>query len=402
MQTPLRALFLGALVTSLAAAGCGSSSGAPAGGGGQASTGGQGQGGEGAGGAAQGGAGGQLAGGGGAGGAGGDEGPPMEDLETLSGDLTWAVTFDDAAKAAGATDCSYTRHYEAIEDRSAPWFCPSCEVVFRATVEMTQGQDDCFSQISTTPPLEVEWLGYADGVWYRGVGGPMSAQGTVTDAGGELEIVNQVLDLEHAGGGFFQFDVQGSMITGAAVGDPMNGFNPPATYACGWTKASPAPPPYEGDYTIAVGGTLPDGVFYDRCEEAVRLHDLAGSYLLVVMSAYDCPACQTMAGGEEDFVADMAAQGIPVHVVTLLAPSLADTLGETSTNLLTLWTNKYDVTSPVIADRGFGLSMFLPVFADGTAYPTWLLASPTLEILDMDVGFSSFADVEDTILAHAQ
>ena len=34
-------------------------------------------------------------------------------------------------------------------------------------------------------------------------------------------------------------------------GDVMNGFNPPATYACGWPKVDS--PPYTGDYVLAKG-----------------------------------------------------------------------------------------------------------------------------------------------------
>src|SRR5262245_46892447 len=71
----------------------------------------------------------------GVGGSGGSA--PAPERATISGDATWQVTFDDAAKAVGATDCSYTRHYEGVEDRSAPWLCPACEVIFHADVQMT-------------------------------------------------------------------------------------------------------------------------------------------------------------------------------------------------------------------------------------------------------------------------
>src|SRR5262245_2325406 len=57
----------------------------------------------------------------GTGGEGAGGGPPQVfERGTISGDITWQVAFDATAKAAGATDCSYTRHYEGVEDLSAP------------------------------------------------------------------------------------------------------------------------------------------------------------------------------------------------------------------------------------------------------------------------------------------
>jgi peroxiredoxin len=337
---------------------------------------------------------------GGTGGAGGMDNPPMSRQNVL-GDVTWTVTFDDVAKAAGATDCTYTRHYEGVEDESAKWFCPSCEVIFKSTVEMTQGLDDCFSQVSPdAPPAEEEWIGYGNGTYYRGLGIRMSEQGTIAVDASTGTITHAVTMLEAPAGGTMEFAITGNLTFGSEEGDPMNGFTPPATYACGWPKADP--PAYTGDYTIAVGQTLPDGLFKDRCDETVRLHDLKGAYLIVEMGARDCPPCQAMAGEEEAFIADLAAQGITVYVVTLLAPSLANPLGETTINMLETWTNNYELTSPVLADRGWGLTMFLDVFADQTGYPSMAIVDPDLNVLEIQNGFGSFAEIEALIVADAQ
>lgn len=326
--------------------------------------------------------------------------PPAAQAATITGNATWSVTFDEAALAAGATNCSYTRHYEAIEDGSAKWLCPACEVMFYGDVELSDGLATCFDQISPgVSPLENEWLGYGDGVWYRGSGGPMSAQGTPVFDDNAVTLTHSVAALEAPAGGFFDFAISGTFTLGTTEADPMNGFNVPDTYACGWPKANPAP--YTGDYTVEIGGTLPDGLFKDKCEETVRLHDFAGAYLLVDMAAIDCPPCQTMAGEEEAFIADMAAQGITVHVITLLAPSLSDVLGHTSTTQLENWTEEFELTSPILADRGWGLSQFLPVFGEEVGYPSWVLVNPDLEIIDMNTGFGGFADFQTAIEADA-
>ena len=322
--------------------------------------------------------------------------------KTMSGDVTWQVTFDEAAKAAGATDCSYTRHYEAVEDRSARWLCPTCEIMYRADVEVTAGLADCFSQISSLQPNKTEWLGYAGGVFWRGAGGPMSDQGTVTIEGTTATWANLVQDLQYGPeGGTFAFDVGGQLAIGDEEGDPWNGWAPPETYACGWPKANP--PEYTEDYKLSKGGTLPDGLFKDKCGEVVRLHDFKGAYLVVDMAAIDCPPCQAMASEEEKFVADMAAQGIEVHVVTLLAPSLSNVLGETSQAQLKSWSTKYKLASPVLGDRGWGLSIFEPAIgADQIGYPSWAIVTPDLKVLDFTTGYGGFADIQAAILADAQ
>ena len=342
-------------------------------------------------------------GGSGASGAGGDGSGgttgPAGNMQTVAGDITWTVTFDATARNAGSTDCTYTRHYQGVQDDSAPWLCPACEVMFRADVEMTAGEDDCFSQVSEFQPAPVEWLGWSNGALWRGAGGPMSEQGTVVVDGGSIATANAVADLDTMNGGKLAFDVAGQLSLEAIDGDPMHGFHPPSSYACGWPKADP--PNYTGDYLLQVGATLPDGLFKDACDETVRLHDLADdSYLLVDMSAYDCPPCQQMAAGEQDFIASMADQGIAVEVVTLMAPSLAKPLDETPTATLVAWADAYGLTAPVLGDRAWGLSMFLPALGDGLGYPSWVLVAPDLTVISFGSGFSGFAAHEAALLNH--
>lgn len=337
---------------------------------------------------------------GGDGGGGGDP-QPQPQRKTLSGDVTWQVTFDDVAKAAGATDCSYTRHYEALEDKSAPWLCPSCEIMYLADVQVTAGLDDCYSQVTSSMPAKKEWIGYGNGVYYRGVGGPMSEQGTAGVDPAKVAVANSVDAVEAPVGGTLSFAIAGEFATGLVDGDPMNGFVPPETYACGWPKANP--PEYVGDYLLKKGATVPDGLFRDKCGETVRLHDFKGAYFIVDMSAMDCPPCQAMASEEEQFVQDMAAQGITVYIVTLLCPSLSNVIGETTQTMINNWTNNFDLTSPVLGDRGWGLSIFEPAIGvDQIGYPSWAIVNPDLIVLDFTTGYGGFGDAQTVILADAQ
>lgn len=334
-------------------------------------------------------------------GSGGSTQPQPQFRKTMSGDATWQVTFDDTAKAAGATDCSYTRHYEAVEDRSAPWLCPSCEIMFLANVTLSDGLETCFKQVSTLEPFEQEWLGYGNGQWWRSPEGPTTQQGTATVTDTSIVTANQVPDLDAAVGGKMAFAVTGQLTLGEAEGDPLNGFVPPDTYACGWPKANP--PPYTGNYVLAKDAIVPDGLFRDKCDETVRLHDFKGTYLVVDMSAIDCPPCQSMATEEEQFVTDMAAKGIEVKVITLLAPSLSNVFGLTSTAKLNSWTTKYDLTSPVLADRGWGIAEFEPAIgADQIGYPSWAVVRPDLTVVDFVTGYGGFVEMATIIEADKQ
>jgi hypothetical protein len=336
----------------------------------------------------------------GAGGEGGEGGSgPAPTLQTIAGDVTWTVTFDETAKANGNTDCSYTRHYEGVQDDSAKWLCPACERMFRTNVAVVTGLDDCYSQVTQTAPATLEWIGYGNGVYYRGFGGPMSDQGTAAVTATAIQVVNEVPSVDVPTGGTLAFDVAGELAISEIEGDPLHGFSVPDSYDCGWPKADP--PSYAGDYAIVQGATVPDGIFKDTCGQTVRLHDFAGDYIIIDMSAIDCPPCQQMASEEEAFIQGMAAQGIPVHVITLLAPSLGNPLGETTNAMLSNWTSTFGLSAPVLADRGWGLSMFFPLFGEQTGYPSWVLVDPNLQVIDAGSGFGGYGEHEQAILTHA-
>lgn len=331
------------------------------------------------------------------GGAGGTTTTPQpQNRKTLKGSATWQVTFDDTAKAAGATDCSYTRTYEAVEDRSAPWLCPNCEVMFLANVTLSDGLDTCYSQVSSSAPFKQEWLGYGQGKWWRSPEGPTTEQGTVTIDGTSVVTANQVPDLDAMVGGKMQFTVGGQFTLGEEQGDPMNGWETPATYTCGWPKSDA--PPYAGDWVLAKNAIVPDGLFKDSCDEVVRLHDFKGAYLVIDMSAIDCPPCQQMAEEEEAFVSAMAAKGIEVRVITLLAPSLSNVFGLTSKTKLQAWINAHSLKSAVLGDRGWGIAEFEPAIgAANIGYPSWTVVRPDLTVVDFMTGYGGWSDMQTII-----
>ena len=305
------------------------------------------------------------------------------------GTITWGVDFDSDAEAAGATDCAYTRQYTGSTDLSAPWLCPSCELLFRADVEMLDDWEDCYAQVSSTDPTPEEWLGYADGLWYRASTSALSERGP-SEFDGETWTVSQEVESAAPVGGGLVFEIEGTLTVGEEAGDPLHGWGAADTYACGWPKADP--PAYDGDYTADLGDVLPDGLFPDACEDPVRLHDLAGRYLIVEISAMDCGPCRSAAAAEAGFIEEMAAEGIEVEVVTLLAPSLSDTAGTPETEDLVSWTDTYGIHSPVLGDRVWGLSVAAAAVGDDFGYPTFIVADPDLIVIDLQVGFSSYDD----------
>jgi hypothetical protein len=318
---------------------------------------------------------------------------PTPTIATLSGDITWSVDFGATSEAAGHADCAYTRTYSGVEDRSAPWLCPDCDDLFRADIVLS-GRD-CYDQVSSDDPAPTEWIGYHDGTWYRAAGSPLTARGAATRDASALTVGQRVES--DVSGGDWAFDIAGTLAIGETEGDAQHGFVPPASYACGWPKASPAA--YTGDYLTTVGATVPDGVFTDICDEPVRLHDFAGDWFVVDISAMDCPPCQAAASDEEAFVADLGSSGIPVHVVTLMAPSLTDTAGTPTHEQLQQWIDRFELTSPVLADRVWGLSTTGIPLGEDFGYPTFIVVAPDLSVTSTSVGYSSWDDIAAEIRA---
>jgi len=308
------------------------------------------------------------------------------EVYTLDGSLTWTL------HQANGQDCSYAETYAATEDLSHPWTCPDCEVQFVADV--TADDEDCYRKVNGALP-EREYLGFTSrgGPFYR-----QTAANFPLDMLGDFSLDEEALSihasLESDDGS--TLSVQGTLDRTPVESDGWNGFTPPSTYACGWPKADP--PPFEGEWAYHVNQTIPDGWFKDTCDESVRLHDLAGSYLVIDVSAVDCAPCQLMASKEAAFTGAMAKDGIDVRSVTLLAPSLSAILDDTPIETLETWKKTYGVSGLVLADRGWGYAI-PEKFLGAKNYPTWTVISPDLRAIAIGSGFESYQNIENAIRA---
>jgi len=320
---------------------------------------------------------------------------PLDDIPTLDATLTWAVDFDAEAEAAGRVDCSYSRVYEGELDLSSPWQCPDCDQMFRAEVGMPEPERACFAQISEAPPGPLEWLGLdADGTWYRAPENyALEVQGVATPDDDGLAVSYET-DWKplYDGAGEYRLTVTGQALPGMGPGDPWHGYFPAETYTCGWIDRDA--PPYTGPWTLTEGARLPDGTFHDRCDEAVRLHDFAGRWLIIDISAMDCGPCQNAAFEAEDFLASL---DVPVTQITLLAPTLEYPIRTTTSAELDAWVDAFDIEQPVLADRGWGYRMGVDHFQERFGYPTIIVVGPDLIVREAWVGFTGWDLVADVI-----
>lgn len=328
-----------------------------------------------------------------------DDAPIRVPMASLEGTVAWELVYDEAAEDAGFVDCTYTRVYDALEDRSAPWLCPRCDELLRAAVTMPAAEIDCWQQLGGDVPSDLEWIGWKGDSWRRSSVPylELSDQGALAfdDEGqGTIAYTSEPLALD---AGTVTLQVTGEVAVGETKGDPWHGFTPPDAYACDWPKHDP--PPFDGPWRVAEGAPLPDGWFLDTCAEPVRLYDLLGRWLVVDISAMDCGPCQAMAEEEQPWVDDMRSRGFEVEVVTLLAPSLGDILGETTLGDLESWSSTFDLEGPVLADRGWGFSMMQSVLGEGVAsYPTTFVVAPDGTVASVQQGYGGWALVEAVIV----
>lgn len=321
---------------------------------------------------------------------------------TADGEVTWTVTRDDRAKAAGREDCTFTRRYTAIEDRSTPWLCPACDVVLLATVEMSEDDRACYRSIAGEEPATEERIGWSTDRFFRAAHpfAPLRPAGAVDTEGGADARVTFAAEQPPAtsDGGALVVVSAGELALGVTAADPWQGMWPPPTSACGWPRSGLDLS--DGPWAIEIGRPLPDGWFEDVCGEPARLRDFFGNYLVVVVSAMDCGPCQAMAAEERAFLEQARSIAGGVEVITLLSPSLDAPLDPMPAEDIALWTASYELRSPVLGDRGWGFALSQTVWPDVMAYPSWFVTSPGLEVLAAGHGYDAFEGALDAIASH--
>ncbi len=344
-----------------------------------------------------------------------DSSPVWVPGRRLLGSVTWKVDVDEAGEAAGHPDCTYTREYDLLETRETPWLCPDCEALFTGVSVMTAGYEECYLPTLGGEAEQVEHLGFSYSDPEEGVARffrttienhPLGAiDEEVTGEEGETLAVDWTSDLELAdASGALHLTVTGSLLStwekGLEIIDPL----PPRTapYACGWPLGNPGGAETV-PYTPELGEILPDAVLEDHCGEGVHLWDFFGEYLVIDASTPDCPACITMAGAEEDFLAEMAALELPTRIITLMGHSLADPLQPADPLDVTEWLEDHDLEGPVLRDRGYGYSVIAPMAPEDWGYPTWMVTAPDLTVLRVNVGYGedSFETIKALITSHA-
>lgn len=325
---------------------------------------------------------------------------PVEQIIRMNGTIVWTVDFSAEAEAEGYEDCSYEMTYEAFEDPSSPWLCVSCTQVFRASAQVVTGGEECHGQLGESPSELTEWFGQGGGEWYwsDALAFVMQVQG-----GGSFTDQNWTVNGSNEGTvGLslpFTRNSTGSLSISLVNEGVDYALTLPESYSCGWPQADP--PAYEGPFTLVEGQTLPDGVFIDQCGEAVRLHDLTGTYFILEIGALDCDPCQDSAALIGQFLSAMDDRGIPVQMVTMLVPSIYQAEGSVSQESVVQWANAFSLENPVLVDRGYTQVVAGSHFGTGLGYPTTVLVSPSLKVFRMSNGFSGWLEHEEAIAAHA-
>jgi hypothetical protein len=334
---------------------------------------------------------------------GSDSAPVATELpptEHLSGELTWSLAFAEQA------DCEVTLAYDAVEDRSHPWLCSECDVMYQADIEVIEGDDTCLSQVEGLVHGEQAWLGRSEDRWFTS--GILNHR---LDVAADLTLTDEAVTI--SGGASPVADVavtlSGELQRTYSHDDDMAGMTPPATYTCGWSKADPVA--YEGPWDMEVGGQLADGWFEDQCGESVRLFDLLDdSYLIIDISAVYCEPCQRMASEHHEFTEAMLEAGIAAKVVTLLTINVSKQLETPEQIDLTDWAEQFELADPVLASRGWGYwSVGFNKHVDeggdpaefkGNGMPTWLAVAPDGEILQVSSGYGSWGQMEYVVKNH--
>jgi hypothetical protein len=339
-----------------------------------------------------------------------DTGAGPRPADVLSGQVTWTVDFDADAEGLGFFDCSYTRRYATlVESTLHGHLCPSCEALFRGDAEVVSGYADCYAQISSAEAIRAEGWGLAtvDGAPHAFRGSPenvaLKDMGAITGDPSTSFGVFWSDEAELDGGGRLLLSAAGTFTRAtsadATVPDPDGARTEP--YACGWPRNNPGGP--NAPYALTPAEAVPNVRLEDQCGERVDLWDFRGYYAVVDVSAPDCGPCQAMAQEAEAFKARMAEACVPVELVTLLVASLGAVNAPADLETRVGWQEAFSLTSPVLADEGYGYALFPAALGleSGMSVPSVAVVAPDGTLLYLASGFGGWQEFEDVILAHA-
>jgi len=334
-----------------------------------------------------------------------DMGSGPRAARTLDGTITLAVDFDASAEALGYHDCAYTRDYNHFVERTdLGWLCPDCTLLTEGTAAIVSGYEDCYAQVSDVDAERVEQVGLVEGddvrLWRTGTQNVRLAElGPLVDGAVAFSDVGEIEDVGGyavtGSGDFVEGEVDGT------VDDPDGARSEP--YTCGWPLFSPGGP--TESYEAAVGAVLPNARLEDTCAERVDLWDFRGRYVVIDASSPNCGPCQEMARRAEAFKAEMADLCVDVEMITLLNAGLSEVNLPASPPTLDAWNLHFGLSSPVLADAGYGYGVLAPALNPdgGMGLPSIAVLDPEGRVIYMDTGFGEtsgyFDPMRDVILA---
>lgn len=331
---------------------------------------------------------------------------PTHPAVEVSGEVSWTLTFDEAARANGNVDCGYRRTYQGLQSLDLPWTCPDCEVITRGPATIVEGLD-CVGQIVSADEVRTEQWGWnAQGEFFR-ANSENGTMGLLDGAQGHLFDYDQgTASLSWQGestlraGGTVLIEAHGGMTfaTGEALVAGL--FEAPRTedYAAGWPRADPGS--LTLDWSPELGDTLPNFRLQDQCGDTLDLWDLYGTVTVIEVSQYNCGPCQEMARTAAAWQHKMEGKGIAVQFVTTHGNGLGDSYGTPELSLLQSWVQSFGNHGPVVADRGWGIAMARSLVEDySLSFPAWFIVDEEFTIIHAQKGFSDWSPAEEVLLS---
>ena len=179
------------------------------------------------------------------------------------------------------------------------------------------------------------------------------------------------------------------------VSDPLDPDE--QCYACGWAHNDPEN--LDG-FGSEIGNTLADLSFYDQCGEQVRIHDFAGAYTILFMTAEWCGSCLEEAASLPERGTEATAEaGVDLGYVIVIWDDFMGEAPEPDVSVRYAEGIKVGQQIPVFADTTEAVLSHTPY--DGEDLPGKCLLSPELELLHCWVGHDNDADAWQIASAHA-